>query len=61
MEYWILLDDKDILAVFSTLQECLCWRPEFSPKNPTILRMKMKEDHTFSRQIIFLDSKVFDY
>ena len=58
-EYWILLDNTDILAVFSTLQECLLWKPPGEILNPNILRVKQMVDGTFRKQAISVNPDIY--
>ena len=58
-EYWILLDNKEILAVFQTVQECLCWQPQTPLSSPSILRVKEKDDGSFTKQVIAVNPDVY--
>jgi hypothetical protein len=60
-EYYILQIGQTILGVFETLQECLCWRPqEPVQEDPSILRVKHKDDNTFSIQTILVKASVYE-
>lgn len=58
-EYWIFMDETNILAVFETLQECLEWRPSEPVSSPRILRMKKLVNGSFRRQLIPVSGEMY--
>jgi hypothetical protein len=58
-EYWILMDKKEILAIFETLQECLCWKPSFPVEEPHIIRIKHLADGSFRQQVLQIAPSIF--
>lgn len=58
-EYWIFMNETDILGVFETLQECLEWKPMQSLSNPRILRMKKRADGSFTSQTILVNAEMY--
>jgi hypothetical protein len=58
-EYWVFMDETDILGIFETIQECLEWKPLTPVKNPNILRVKQFQDGSFRYQRITLNSEMY--
>lgn len=58
-EYWLFLDETNILAVFETLQECLEWKPSEPVSSPRILRIKKLVDGSFRRQMIPVSADIY--
>ena len=58
-EYWVFLEEKEILAIFETLQECLCWKPAIRLLNPSILRVKHLPSGVFHKQNILVNPSLF--
>lgn len=53
-EYWVLMDETEILGVFETLQECLLFVSSTQVRNAKVQRVKKYTDGTFRHQKILL-------